>query len=84
MALHFVLASDLRAIENVLKIVEEAAELSGLGRVELWCGPVAAGIGIGAAVAAAGAADVEAIFTWFTGGASMGLMNDEFCGEFDD
>ena len=55
------------------------------------CGAVLsprAGIGIGAAVAAAGAADVEAIFTWFTGGASMGSVNDrrddEFCGEFDD
>ena len=64
---------------------------SSLGLVGLNCGAVLSprvGIGIGAAVAAAGAADVKAIFTWFTGGSSMGLVNngrdDEFCGGFDD
>ena len=64
---------------------------SSLGLVGSNCGAVLsprAGIGIGAVVAAAGAADVEAIFTWFTGGVSMGSVtdgrDDKFCGEFDD
>ena len=46
------------------------------------------GMGIGAAVAATGAADVEAIFTSFTGGNLVDLVDDgmdnKFCGRFDD
>ena len=56
--------------------------------VGLNCGAVLsprAGIGISAAVAAAGAADVEAIFTWLTGGdLADDRMNDRFCGGFDN
>ena len=42
-------------------------------------------IGIGVAVVATGAADVEAIFTWFTVGNSLDDgMDDRFFSEFDN
>ena len=54
----------------------------------LNCGAVLSprtGIWISAVVAAAGAADVEAIFTWLTGGNSVDDgMNDGFCSGFDN
>ena len=52
------------------------------------CGAVLsprAGIGVGAAVAAAVVADVEAIFTWFAGGDTVDDgFADGFCAELLD
>ena len=54
----------------------------------LNCGAVLlphTGIWISAVLVAAGAADVDAIFTWLTGGNLVdNRMNDGFCGGFDN
>ena len=83
MALHFILTGDLCAIENVLQVIKEAAKFSGFGRVKMWCGPVAThghrGMCGGCCCVIA---DVEAIFTWFTGGDSVDdKLDNRFCTE---